>query len=84
VHLLRATDEAHGSHAVAPAVERILGGRDHLGMIGEAEVVVGAEIENLSRGNGDVRTLRRLDNALGLPQARLADLFELGDQVGSH
>ena len=37
VLLLRAADEAHRGHAVAIAVERLLGGRDQLGVVGEAE-----------------------------------------------
>ena len=48
VHLLGAADEADGGHAVAPAVQRLVGGGDDLGVVGEAEVVVGAEVEHLA------------------------------------
>ena len=46
---LRAADEAHRGHAEAECVERRLGGGDHLGMIGEAEIIVGAEVDRLAR-----------------------------------
>ena len=49
VHVLRAADEAHRGHAVAVAVERRLAGRDQRRMVGEAEVVVGAEVQHLRR-----------------------------------
>ena len=45
VHLLGAADEADRGHAEAPAVERLLGGGDDLGVVGQAEVVVGAEVQ---------------------------------------
>ena len=43
VDLLRPADEADGGHAVAPAREGFLGGGGDFGVVGEAEVVVGAE-----------------------------------------
>ena len=49
VQLLRAADEAHRGHAVAVAVERVLGGVAQFGVVGEAEVVVGAEVQHLAR-----------------------------------
>ena len=85
VHLLRAADEADGGHAVAPAVQGLVGGGDDLGVVGEAEVVVGAEVEDLAgaaaRGDGDGRGLRGADDALGLVQSGGADLVEGGAQV---
>ena len=75
VHLLRATDEAHRRHAVAPAVERLLGRCHDLGMIREAQVVVGAQIEHLPVHDGDRRALRRADHALRLLEPRLPDLL---------
>ena len=78
--LLRAADEAHGRQAVAPAVERLVRGRDHAGMIGQAEVVVGAQVEHARarRRSAHVRALRRGDHALAActsPAPR--DLVEL-------
>ena len=43
---LRAADEAHARHAVAPLVERAVGGGEQLGVAGEAEVVVRAEVQH--------------------------------------
>ena len=55
VDLLRAADEADAGHAVAPAVEGLVGGGDHLGMVGQAEIVVGAEVQHrLAVGDADV------------------------------
>ena len=44
---LGAADEAHRRHAVAPAVERLMGGLDHRRVIGQAQVVVGAHVDHL-------------------------------------
>ena len=44
---LRAADEAHRGHAVAVAVERLLGGLAQFRVVGKAEIVVGAEIQHL-------------------------------------
>ena len=46
VYLLRAADETHGGEAVAPAVKRRVRGGDEFGMVGEAQVIVGAEIQH--------------------------------------
>ncbi|GGQ79065.1 hypothetical protein GCM10010195_38520 [Kitasatospora griseola] len=84
VHVLGAADEADGRHAVAPAVQRLLGGVDHLGVVGEAQVVVGAEVEHLAAGaggDGDLGGLRGADDAFGLEQAGFADLGEGGGEV---
>ena len=42
---LRAADEAHRGHAEAEFVERAFGRGDDFGMIGEAKIIVGAEID---------------------------------------
>ena len=58
---LRAADEAHRGHAEAELVHRALGGGDHLGMVGETEIIVGAEVERLARrcpGDADAPALR--------------------------
>ncbi len=90
VDFLRAADEAHGGEAVAPAVERGVGGGDDFGIIGEAEIVVGAEIQNLaSTRDGDVSGLRRRDQALALGEAggidfaeRFLEMREVGGRHG--
>ena len=48
VDLGGAADEAYGCHAEAPAIQRLLGRGDHGRVIGQAEVVVGAEVEQPS------------------------------------
>ncbi len=47
MEVLAAADEADRSHAVAAGIHALLGGFDELGVVGEAEVVVGAEVEAL-------------------------------------
>ncbi len=49
VHVLRAADEAHAAHAVAALVEALVRRLDQLGVAGQAEVVVGAEVEHVQR-----------------------------------
>ena len=65
-----------------------MGGRDDLGVVGEAEVVVGAEVEDLAgtaaRGDVHGRGLRGADHPLGLVQAGGADLVEGGAQIVAH
>ena len=48
VQRLRAADEAHRGHAEAEFVERLARRRDELRVVGEAEIVVGAEVEHLA------------------------------------
>src|SRR5271165_3145911 len=77
---LRAADEPHRGHAEAERVHRALGGGDDLGMIGEAEVVVCAEIESLARaragGDPDASALRPGQEPLAFQKARRLDLIE--------
>ena len=46
VQRLRAADEAHAGQAVAPVVERLPRGLDHRGMVGQAQVIVRAQVQN--------------------------------------
>ena len=79
VQVLRAADEAHAGHAEAVGIQRLLGGGDYLGVIRQAQVVVGAEVEHLAPTlQLDLGRLRRNDDALGLEQALLADGGQLG------
>ena len=83
---LRAADEPHRRHAVAVAVERRRGGRDDVGMVGEAEVVVGAEVDHVAAAGADVCALRPREDPLPLEQAARAELGQVvveacGDRV---
>src|SRR6185437_16031796 len=78
---LGAADEAHAGEAQAPAGQTLLG-RPHQGrLVGEAEVVVGAEVEHLAPGHRDARVLGALDDALALPEPGLPDAVELRPQA---
>ena len=85
VQIAGAADEAHRGHAEAVAVERLFRRGDQLGMIGETQIVVGAEIEHLAPARDlYAGALRRQDRPLGLPQRLGANDFELGGDVGKN
>src|SRR5207237_8288082 len=72
VHVLRAADEAHRRHAVAVMLEPGARSGDDFRMVGEAEIVVGAEVQHLAAAlDADFRSLGALDDALAL-EATLA------------
>ena len=82
VERLRPADEPHGRHPVAPAVEGLVGRRDHLRVVREAEVVVRAEVEQLAAAlDVDVRALRRRHGQLVLVQPLVAELLEPGREI---
>ena len=82
---LRAADEAHRGHAEAEFVERRPRGRDDVRVIGEAEIIVGAEIDRLARalrrGDADAPALRPGDQPLALGQAGGLDFVERRAEV---
>ena len=82
VDRLRAADEAHRGHAVAVAVERQARRFAHARVIGEAEVVVGAEVDHfLAAGDAHRGALRRRQDAFGLVKALLAQLLGVVTQA---
>jgi len=85
VNLLCAADEADGREAVAPFLVALACGLDNLGVVGQAEIVVGAEVEDLlPAGDRDVGLLRTCYDTLGLVQPVLPDLLKLTRYVGFH
>ena len=83
---LRAADEAHRGHAEAEFIHRALRRRDDLGVVGEAEVIVGAEIDGLALafrpGDADPSALRSGQQALAFREARRLDVVEGRAEVG--
>ena len=74
VQVLGAADEAHRRHAEAVALQRLVRGRDHLRVVGQPEVVVGAEVQHPAPVlELDLGRLRAGDDPLGLEQAVGAD-----------
>ena len=63
VEVLAAADEADGGHTIAAGVHTLLGGFDKLGIVGKAEVVIGAEVEALLAFHHDFGALGALDDA---------------------
>ena len=84
-------DEPDAGHPEAPPGERVGRRGDHPRVVGEPEVVVGAEVQRVgarlgrrARRDPDVRRLRRLELALALGQAGVLDLLERGAQPLLH
>ena len=51
--------------------------RDQRGIVGQPEIVVGAEVQHLAAADRHPGALRPLEDALVLPEPRVADLVEL-------
>ena len=74
VDILGAADEADGGHAVATLVHGLLGGLDEAGIVGQAQIVVGAEVEGLAAVfQTDHGTLGRCNIPFSLVKASLVD-----------
>ena len=86
VQVLRAADEPDAGHAEAALVHGALRRGDDVRVVGQAQVVVGAEVQHLAAGSPicrpDVAGLGRVDVALRLEQARGADLVQLVRAAG--
>src|SRR5262249_28031280 len=80
VDLLGAADEADRRQAVAVAAQTLVGGLDDGRVIGQAEVVVGAEVDDVATVGADGSALRRLQLALALVQPAGAEVLELRAQ----
>ena len=82
VQRLRPADEPHRGHPEPPPLERVARRLDHRRMVGEPEVVVGAEVEKAAHPlHLDVRRLRRFEHELALVEARLPQPVELPDEL---
>src|SRR5207244_2781676 len=77
VQILRAADKAHRGQTVAVMVEAVVGGGDEGRVVGQAKVVVGAEVDDLVAADLDGRSLGALQLALALVQAALAKVLQL-------
>ena len=77
VNILRAANEAHTRHPEPVRIERVLRRRDQRRMIGQPEIIIRAHVEHaLPTRDGDVRVLRRRDDALGFVETLRLDLFQ--------
>jgi len=81
VQILGPADEAHRGEAEAVILQRLMGGGDDGGMVGQAQIIIGAEVQHLAPGlDPDVRALRAGDDPLLLEQGIPADALDLAGQ----
>ena len=83
VDVLRTADEADGAHPEASCIHSFLGGLNEAWVVGETEVVVGAEVDHfLPRADLDVSGLRGDDDALPFVEPSFIDGLEfLGEEL---
>ena len=85
VDVLRTADEADGAHPEAVAVHGGLSGCYQTRMVGETEVVIGAEVDDLlPRADLDVGSLRGRDDTLPLVEAGFVDGLKFLSEVLLH
>ncbi len=80
MNALRATDETHGSHAVAEAVDPPVSRLTKGCMIGQAEIVVRAEIDDFVLARTDSAALRARQDSLALVQTLFSERGQVGAQ----
>ena len=75
--VLRTADETYGGHAVSACVHAVLCRLDEFGVVGEAEVVIRAEIDHLlTTFDRDTGGLRGDDHAFVLIETCILDLLQ--------
>ena len=76
VNILCAANKTHRRHTETVRVHRFFRRLDQARIVRKAQIVVGAEVQYLLVGHGDLGTLRRCDDALRFIKTRLANLGE--------
>ena len=79
---LSAADEADGSQTVAVCVVSSLGGFCQVPVIGQAQIVVGAHVQQILAVSKDVGALGGGDDPLCLQDTGLPNALQLGSVVG--
>ena len=77
VDVLRAADESHRRHAEATLLHHVGSALYQTGMIGEAQIVVGTEVEHFLAFHHDTCPLRTFNDTFLLVEACLTDLCQL-------
>ena len=77
MQVLAAADEADRGHTEATGIHALLGGGDKLRVVGQTQVVVGAEVEALLALHHDLGTLGALDDAFMLVKTGSFDVGQL-------
>ncbi|MCG8510138.1 MAG: hypothetical protein MI741_12995 [Rhodospirillales bacterium] len=73
------------NHTKKVAVQRFLGGLDQIGMVGKAEIVIGAEIQNLAAvPQPDGCILGRPDDALAFIKTGVAHAADFGPEMSEN
>lgn len=81
VDVLRPANEPDRGHAVPIGLHRRLRGSNQTGIIGQPQIVVGAEVQKLAPRHLDMRALRPVDQPLSLHQPFGLDPLKHGSQM---
>ena len=81
VQLLRAADEPHRRHAVTVFIQGAVRRRTHRSVVGEAQVVVGAQVNGLVARDLDDAALRTAQDPLLLIESLARKALEVGAQA---
>jgi len=82
VDVLRAADEPNRAHPIAPLVQGPMGSLDDLGMRGQTQVVIGAEVDHLvATLDSDIRRLGAHDDPLLFVEPFIANLLNFPLQI---
>src|SRR4051812_24283865 len=80
VNTLCSTDEANGSHAITVAIDGTVGRFTHGRMIGQAEIIVRTQVQDVAITRSDQAPLRAHEDTLTLVQALFLQTREIGSQ----
>ncbi len=84
MQLLRAADESHGGEAETVFAQSLVRRLDDGGVIGEAQIIVRAKINDFAARDLDGRALRRLNLAFFLVQSLVFQARDFRAQMFDH
>eukprot|EP01137_Pigoraptor_chileana_P037783 Opistho-2@150 len=82
MNVLRAADKTYTAHSITMGIDGFVGRFDYFGMRREAEIIIGAEIQDFFAVHGDLGALLAGDDAFFLHQSYRVDLFQFFPDPG--
>ena len=82
--VLSSADESNGGHAKPVGACPLLHSLEYLRVVGQAEIVIGAEVDVRALQGVDLRPLGRADDLLVLVQAGIPDFLEPSFKLGPY